>query len=413
MLSVDELKQLPRTTRYNWNDFNHNDFYGHQWVEEYIKQFDDIKDVFQSRFTARAIKTILAVRRGYYHMLKEFVHNKNLLKMNAGSIVYSIEEIAEFSGITIRKACSFYGISKDWYYAQKQKIVCDLSPIKRCYKTHSNQLTISEVTTVEQLVKSQDNYRKPLSTIYYDAMNKNLIACGITSFRKYANALGYTKTKVKYKKRKIGFKASYVFEWLHVDITNIYTHNDGVQKVAFVKDNFSSALLHKRSTNGKAGSSFIASLLKETFEKYNLHQQSKEIHILSDGGSENKGAVTSWIEGIKAPPVVNKITAMTSQFPFSNSMSEITHSIYKSEYMGGKLSEDITSHLESLNDFMDYYNHHRYPCRLYGKTPMQIINGDSIDKFLNTQKIKQAQIARVESNRNFNACVSKLGCKPF
>ncbi|PRX09133.1 hypothetical protein [Nonlabens ulvanivorans] len=44
---------------------------------------------------------------------------------------------------------------------------------------------------------------------------------------------------------------------------------------------------------------------------------------------------------------------------------------------------------------------------------MQIINGDSIDKFLNTQKIKQAQIARVEFNRNFNACVSKLGCKAF
>jgi len=350
MLSVDELKQLPRTTKHNWNHFKHDEFYGYQWAQENIKQFDDIKDIFQSRFTARAIKTILKARNGYYQMLGELAHNKNLLKLNATSIVSSIEEIAQFSSITIRKA------------------------------------------------------------FYYDAMDKNLIACGITSFRKYANALGYTKAKVEYKKRKKGFKASYVFEWLHIDITNVHTQKDGIQKVAFVKDNFSSALLHKKSTNGKAGSVFIASLLKETFEKYNLQQHSKEIHILSDGGSENKGEVISWIEGIKAPPVVTKITAMTSQFPFSNSMSEITHSIYKSEFMGGKLSDDITSHLKSLDDFMNYYNHHRYPCRLYGKTPMHIINGDLIDKKLYKQKIKEAQVARVETNRNFNACVSTTGC---
>ncbi|PQJ18922.1 hypothetical protein BST94_00040 [Nonlabens xylanidelens] len=94
-------------------------------------------------------------------------------------------------------------------------------------------------------------------------------------------------------------------------------------------------------------------------------------------------------------------------------MSEITHSIYKSEFMGGKLSEDIVSHLKSLDDFMNYYNHHRYPCRLYGKTPMQIVNGDMIDKYLYKQKIKEAQVARVKTNQNFNACIPNLGCKSF
>jgi len=110
MLSVDELKQLPRTTKHNWNHFKHDEFYGYQWAQENIKQFDDIKDIFQSRFTARAIKTILKARNGYYQMLGELAHNKNLLKLNATSIVSSIEEIAQFSSITIRKACSFYGI---------------------------------------------------------------------------------------------------------------------------------------------------------------------------------------------------------------------------------------------------------------------------------------------------------------
>ncbi len=81
--------------------------------------------------------------------------------------------------------------------------------------------------------------------------------------------------------------------------------------------------------------------------------------------------------------------------------------------MVGKLSEDITSHLKSLDKFMSYYNHHRYPCRLYGKTPMQIVNGDIIDKHLYTQKIKEAQVARVKTNQNFNACIPNLGCNSF
>jgi len=63
-------------------------------------------------------------------------------------------------------------------------------------------------------------------------------------------------------------------------------------------------------------------------------------------------------------------------------MSLITHSIYKSEFMGGKNSENEASLIASLDAFMDYYNYHRYPCRLQGKTPMEIINGQNIDKLM-------------------------------
>ncbi len=410
MLSLEELNEIPRTTKHNWSQFNHNNYYGYHLVEGYIKQFDDIKDVFQSKFTARAIKTILKTRRGFYNMLGELVHHKNLLKQHANSIVTSIEDISQFSKVTITKACKFYGISKDWYYAQKRKTTCSSSLFKKCYRQFPNQLTLKEVTDIEFLIKDSDNFNKPITTIYYDAIRKGPIHCGITTFRKYANALGYVKQKPKRAKPKKGFKTSYVFEWLHIDITNVQTIKDGVQKVAFVKDNFSSALLHYKSTSEKAGSLFIKQLLKETFEKYNLYNHTKDIHILSDGGSENKGKVLSWVKHINAPPVVKKITAMTEEFPFSNAMSEITHSIYKSEFMGGKYSQDQMSHLESLDAFMTYYNHHRYPCRLYGKTPMEIINGQSIDKSMFIEILRKAKVNRLEINRNFNECIARIGC---
>ncbi|QSS96306.1 IS3 family transposase [Psychroflexus sp. ALD_RP9] len=149
-----------------------------------------------------------------------------------------------------------------------------------------------------------------------------------------------------------------------------------------------------------------------------MYNFKKDIHILSDGGSENKGEVLSWIKhacaerrrSINAPPVVKKITAMTAEFPFSNAMPEITHRIYKSEFMGGKQSEDLASHIVSLNDFMEYYNYNRYPCRLYGKTPMQIVEGEDIDKTMFSEILSQAKVNRLEENKNFNECVAKIGC---
>ena len=405
MLSLDELSEIPRNTKHNWKHFNHDNYFGHKWAEGYIKQFDDIKDIFQSKFTARAIKTILKTRRGFYNMLGELVHHKNLLKQHANSIIESAEAIAQLSKVAVSKACKFYGISKDWYYAQKRKIVCKVSLFKKCYRQYPNQLILKEVTDIEFLVKDSQNYRKPMTTIYYDAIRKGLIGCGITTFRKYANALGYIKSKPSRARAKKGFKASYVFEWLHIDITNVQTIKDGIQKVAFVKDNFSSGLLHYKSTSGKAGSKFITELLKEIFEKHKLYNHKRDIHILSDGGSENKGEVLSWVKHINAPPVVKKITAMTEEFPFSNAMSEITHSIYKSEFMGRKPSEDKISHITSLDAFMEYYNHHRYPWRLYGKTPMEIINGQSIDKSLFSETLKKAKANRLEINRNLNKCI--------
>ena len=65
MLSTDELKQLTRTTRHYWNHFKHENYYVHQWAEAYTNKFEDIKNVFQSRSTGRAIKTILKTRRGF------------------------------------------------------------------------------------------------------------------------------------------------------------------------------------------------------------------------------------------------------------------------------------------------------------------------------------------------------------
>lgn len=232
-----------------------------------------------------------------------------------------------------------------------------------------------------------------------------------STFNHYAHLLGYKKRIPRQSESKEGFRATRPFECLHVDITLVKTIYSGIQKVAFVKDNFSKALLHFKTTSEKAGSSFIRDLFAETFQKYGLYNATQHIQIISDGGPENKGDLLLWIDQINAPPIVSKITASTKEFPFSNSMAESTHHIYKNEFLKGKHSFDQAAHLQDLQRFMHYYNHERYPTDHFGLTVLEVLHGAIPDKHRFRELIKQAQKKRILENKDFKYCGGAL-CLP-
>lgn len=151
-------------------------------------------------------------------------------------------------------------------------------------------------------------------------MRKGLITCGMSTFFKYADLVGYQKPeKEKMKNEPRDFVLLDHFEWLYVDVTEVQTQNDGIQYVAFIKDNFSKALLGYKSISQRPDSGFIRDLFEETFIKHHLLDASDQIKILSDGGSENKGSLIEWINQISTPSIVRKFTAKTDEFPFLNS----------------------------------------------------------------------------------------------
>jgi len=135
-----------------------------------------------------------------------------------------------------------------------------------------------------------------------------------------------------------------------------------------------------------------------------LHDASKPINILSEGGSENKGVFLEWVNRMTAPPLITKITSNTPDFLFSNNMSESTHSIYKTEFMKTKFSLNIKQHLNDLDTFMIYYNDQRYPCEHYGLNPIEVLQGETPNKFRFREQIKNARTERIEVNKAFNQC---------
>ena len=181
------------------------------------------------------------------------------------------------SKLSAKKVCKIFGVSSDWYYRHKNQLQCKKSLLGKCFKEHPNQLTIQEVIEIENLLSDPENQNRNKISIYFEAMNNEIINCCKSTFYKYSKLLGFTSFKKKNKTpRKIGFRATRPFEWLHVDITQVQTVEDGIQKVAFVRDNFSTAILHYKSTDGKAGSEFITELFKETFEMYDIYNKESD-----------------------------------------------------------------------------------------------------------------------------------------
>lgn len=404
MLSPEQINQIPRSTRSRWNKFNHEDYFGYDMVKDYIDDFDHIKNLLTNKHIKQGVKFMTAISFGYKNVIAEVENNKKLLIKHADRITHSINEFAKYGKLTKTQVCKLFGVSKDWFYRHRDKKNCEKSKIGKCYRQYPNQLTFEEVNMIQKVISKSENRMKTKTSLFYDSIRSGIIACGISTFFKYANLLGYQKPKKEKIERPRGFRATKPFEWLHVDVTYVQTQTEGMQYVALVKDNYSKALLGYKTIPRRPTSHFIRELFEEVFLKYKLLDSKGQINILSDGGSENKGALIDWINQIDAPPVVQKLTANTKEFPFSNSMSESTHSIYKTEYMQKKHSFNRQQHEKDLAQFVEYYNNERFPFEHFGLTPMEVLEGQKPFRGRFAPQIQEARANRLEANRNFNAC---------
>jgi len=404
VLTENQLQDIPKKTRERWNKFNHEDYDLHEWSKEYIEQFDQIKKVLIKKHNHSALKSLIALSSGYSEIMNNINNGKKLMRENANKLIASVDWMAKHTKLSLKTAIKLFKIDRSWYYRHHPDKGCKNSALNLCFKQMPGQLTFEEVSVIDNTVNDEKQIWKTKASLYYELLRKGVLICAISTFYKYAAILRTIKKPVIPKHKPTTVAATYCFEWLHVDITYIKTENGSVQKVAFVKDNYSKAILHHKSTSEKAGSDFIQELLKETFDKYGLLERSKDINILSDGGSENKGAVLEWLDTLVAPPIIRKITANTIDFPYSNNMSESTHRIYKTEFMQGKLSLNEDAHIKDIERFIEYYNYQRLPMRLYGLTPMEVINGATIDKHRFQEQIQNARKQRIIANRNYNGC---------
>jgi len=404
MLSPEELALIPRSTRSRWDNFKHENCFGAEIAEIYIQQFDKIKHVYSRKQLYNTVRLLCEMSDGYHTILDGLDSKYKVLRENANEFTGAIKKISQKTGRPIKTVLKLFGVNKDWYYRNRPEKGCKVSPIAKCYREHPYQLTLEEVGKIEKFLTSPINRFKAKTSIYYDMMRKGVLYCSISTFFKYAKLYRDNPKKEHKRPQTNSIEATQSFEWLHIDIMHIQTQEDGIQKVAFVKDNYSKAILNHASTDGKAGSEFIRNLLEDTYISYGLRNLTHDINLVTDGGSENKGLVLDWIDELDTPPAVRKLTAKTDEFPFTNNMAESTHRIFRMEFLHGRVPRNKAECDKWIEEFVHYYSHQRYPTDHLGLTVMEVLNGIKPDKDKYKHEKELARQNRYETNIKFEDC---------
>jgi len=117
----------------------------------------------------------------------------------------------------------------------------------------------------------------------------------IRTFYDYSRKLGFiNKPKVK-RPKKIGITADRPKQILHMDVT-VYKFADNTKAYIYlIQDNYSRFILNWKVSRSCNSATALANL-REACEKYNLLDE-HSMDIIVDGGSENKGLLSQFVNG--------------------------------------------------------------------------------------------------------------------
>ena len=396
ILDKEVIRQIPYSTISHWNNRDHTDYFGYEFAQEYMNNHKDIRAVFTSKQLYRFVRFACRLHDAYTRLLE--MKTKAELKLH--EIHRSIVEATDQLSRTVPRkvAARLMNISYQSYYRFRNNLKCSKSKINRCFRSLPQQLSLREIQVIDKAMSLPENFGKTKTTIYHALRNAGKLLCSLSTFYCYTHDYVLPSAKRKTVREKL--RAERLFQYLHVDITELICA-DGRKYVAFVKDNFSKAILGHRILE-KRSSSNIRSLFEEIFEKYNLSVHPERISIVSDGGSENKGELLRWMA--EFVPEVKKLTSGIDVR--SNAMSESVHHILKNEFLRGKIPEDPVT---TLIRFVNYHNNERYPVEHFGYTCNEVLQGAKPDpKRFAKQQAEARQIRKIE-NQTFS-CLKGIGC---
>ena len=189
-------------------------------------------------------------------------------------------------------------------------------------------------------------------------------------------------------------------QMLHLDVTIHRLQNGTKVYLHVIRDNFSKAILAcKAAVN--CCSQNTKEILEEVLFKYNLLD--KQGTLITDDGSENKGALQKWIN---KPGMLWKKLVAQLDIVQSNSMVEAANKILKYRFLYHRIFETITQLQLALPDILKEYNNMPLGC-LFGFTPNEVLSGKMPNKKNFTEEIAHAKKLRLKVNQKIiceNTC---------
>ena len=401
LLDKQLLKQIPHSTRTYWKHLDQEKQFGFDAVEDYLLRNADIRTVYTNKLVFKVCRFICRIHNAFTQVDKLLRERPAQYRKQISEVfVKTVDALCSY--VSVEVAARILNISTDTYYRLRNEQVCLRSRTRRCFRMYPQQLSLREVQIIDNAVNDPGNFGLPLSTVFFQLLRAGKLFCSLSTFYKYVPKMLREQKEKAVRQTLI---ALFPFEILHVDVTEIITEY-GKQKVAFIKDNYSRAILNF-AVLPSAASVFIRDLFVQTFSAYKIGECVKHVSIVSDGGSENKGELLVWI----AQQLVPEVRKLTSGIDVrSNSMSESIHHTLKNEY---RHKFGVPRHeadlIERLSKFVHYMNHEKLPIAHYGLTCWEVLHGAKPDQKQFAAQMTNAREVRIEENRSI-ACLKGIGC---
>ena len=375
-------------------------YFGNELNSTAANVLEKFRQINQYAFDRKVVFAYLRMAITLRKIFSTADHFYKTLNKQKEQLTDVIQRISQY--VPVKTCAKIIGVAessvRNWI--TQVRVKCSNSIINLCRKVHPNQLLPNETETMKKLLSDKEFRFWPLHSLYYYALNNNLVAMCQSTWYKYARLLDINRLKPRSVKiYGVSIKATKPNKYWHADVTYFRTADGLLHYIYTVVDNFSKFPLAVKLSSklcGKIRMETFRLALKTAIE---LNPVAETINLVVDGGSENfNSTVDEFLANLKNFEI-KRIRALRD-VAFSNSMAEAFHRIIKTYYLNQGSIENTTELESRLQFTVNDFTRHRPHGELKGLTPFESYTGKLPASF--TQQLLQARKHRIEMNKKIN-----------
>ena len=268
-----------------------------------------------------------------------------------------------------------------WKQAEQE---CGLDDRSSCPRSTPTQLTPTEISTIKEMVTSDEFRHMPLATLALYAKRIGKVLASASTWRRLARERGWLRPRKRIypAKPKIGVRATRPNEYWHIDVTVIRLITGVKVYLHAVIDNFSRRILAWK----------LAERLDPITTCEVLAEAGNEIAavptVVADSGIEN---VNGQVDELVDAGVLRRVLALV-EVTFSNSMIEAWWRSLRHQWLYLHMLDDFSNVMRLISFYVLQHNTVMPHSAFNGQTPDEIYFGT--DRQVPTELAAAQQAAR-------------------
>ncbi|WP_299780587.1 HipA domain-containing protein [uncultured Formosa sp.] len=187
---------IPSSNISRWKQEPESKYKGFEFSEFINKEIEFIKRFNQTVKIKTVIECYFKLSDTLNHITSKAKGFKSLIKNNMELVVNTVESVKHT--VPVNKALKLFNISRSSFENYKTILIhkCEAFYYKWCFRKMPNQLLANEVRTIKNYMKNDTFRFWSKSSIYLKAIRDDVLTCGLSTFYKYCNLLGFTGNNI-------------------------------------------------------------------------------------------------------------------------------------------------------------------------------------------------------------------------